>query len=252
MSFIWKLMVGALAFIIGYSYLSSGAYALVVDRQCVDVDVVFARGSGVELDKGEAPHFRNQLLERLKQPLETNFYELGTEPYGNYKYPAIPVTEWWKNGNAIGAGLSAGYGNDYGDSVDAGITELQSYLKQRHAECPNARIILGGYSQGAQVVGQALTGLSSDIQSKIDFVALFGDPKLYLPEGEGAHPPACYGAEFSSWRRVVENCKADAGSLGARNPYVPDSMADKVGLWCKNPFQISQNKKLSCANNLAK
>ncbi|HET8884134.1 MAG TPA: cutinase family protein [Candidatus Saccharimonadales bacterium] len=225
--------VGTLIILILSFVFVNKSEALAIDLQCTDIDIVFARGSGQKLQDGENERLRQQLQNRIQAGVTMNYYELGTETYGDAKYGAITIGEWWKNGNVVGASLSAGLANDYGDSVNSGITELKSYLKQRHTKCPDTRIVLGGYSQGAQVIGQSLSDLSTDIQSHVDFVALFGDPKLYLPEGEGVYPEACYGKNLSAWRRAIANCHVDNGSLGARKPFLPESMQGKTGLWCQ-------------------
>ncbi len=217
--------------LLGVSFASSATVqAAQVDSACTDIDVIFARGSGQKIDADETSRFEEKIKERIGTVSRTN-YRLGSESYGGHKYPAVDVGNVF-NGNALGASASAGYANDYGKSVDAGVGELYNYVVQRNAKCPNARIILGGYSQGAQVVGQTLPKFSSAVQSKIDFSALFGDPKLYLPEGEGVYPDACRGKNFSSWRRVIGSCHTDNGSLGARKPYLPTAAATKTGLWC--------------------
>lgn len=227
-----------------FSFISTvKSHALVVDDICQSVDVVYARGSGQKLEDGESERFREQIIDRMGD-VGVNYYELGTETYDNAKYPAITVGEWWKNGNAIGASLSAGLANDYGNSVNSGITELKSYLSQRHEKCPNSRIILGGYSQGAQVIGQTLPKLATAVQENIDFVALFGDPKLHLPEGEGIYPDACRGINLSPWRRTIGDCHADNGSLSARKPFLPKSMENKTGLWCRAKDFVCGTSKL--------
>lgn len=224
--------------------LTSTADALVDGKGCGELDVVFARGSGQSLGQAESVRIRAEIEKRIPVSLAPVFYELGTESYGGHKYPAIDVGNVF-NGNPIGAWVSAGYANDYGKSVDAGVGELYNYVVQRNAKCPNARIILGGYSQGAQVIGQTLPKFSAAVQSKIDFVALFGDPKLYLPEGEGLYPPACRGKELSQWRRHIGTCGTDNGALGARkNPYVPATMAAKTGLWCNAADYICGTSKI--------
>jgi hypothetical protein len=107
-----------------------------------------------------------------------------------------------------------------------------------------------GYSQGAQLMGQALFwDLSKDLKDKILFVALFGDPKLYLPEGEGLNPPACRGELFSNWRRTVPDCRTSSGSLGARKPYIMQDMQDKVGLWCNDNDWICGSSKWALGNS---
>lgn len=205
--------------------------ALKIDDTCSQLEIVFARGSGQDLKAEEAEQFRAQVENRIKSPVEKHYYELGAETYGGHKYQAVDVGNAL-NGNPLGAAASSGYAFDYGKSVDSGVGELYNYLEQRNKNCPNTRLVLGGYSQGAQVIGQTLPKLSSTIQSKIIFAALFGDPKLHLPEGEGIYPDACRGKNFSSWRRTIGDCHTDNGSLGARKPYLPSTMASKTGLWC--------------------
>ena len=97
--------------------------------------------------------------------------------------------------------------------------------------CPGETFVVSGYSQGAQVVGEALFALDRATRDRIAFVALFSDPKLYLPEGRGPFPPACRGDE-SPWRRGTVSCWTDNGILEGRDPYLPDDIADRTGSWC--------------------
>ena len=201
-----------------------------VDDKCMLATAIFARGSGQGLNAKEAQTFRRQLQNRVGKD-KLNFYELGSESYGGNQYPAVDVSNVW-NGNAIGAKLSGGMGNTYGKSVKEGVAELRAYLDARHRKCPNEFFILGGVSQGAQVVGQALPSISSGVKNKIVFNMLFGDPKLYLPEGEGIFPPACRNENLSAYRREIANCHVDNGALGARKPFLPSEDNSKTGLWC--------------------
>lgn len=216
-----------------------------VDNRCTLVTGIFARGSGQKVgeSRGEASHFKAQLLARIGDESKLNFYELGSESYGGNQYPAVDVSNIW-NGNAIGAKLSGGMGNDYGKSVNQGVAELHAYLNDRHRKCPNEFFILGGYSQGAQVIGQALPGISSNVKDKIVFNMLFGDPKLFLPEGEGIFPPACRNENLSAYRREIANCHVDNGSLGARKPFLPSEDNSKTGLWCLANDYVCGSSKL--------
>lgn len=206
------------------------------------------------MGQDEAATFAKQLEIRLGKE-NFNIYELGEEEYSGYQYPAVDVADL-TDGNAAGAWISGGYANDYGNSVMKGVDELIYRITDLHSDCPDTRIVLAGYSQGAQVMGQYITALSDDYpeySDQIEFVALFGDPKLNLPEGRGFYPPACKNEQLSSWRRTVPDCDTDNGSLGARDPYLSDSMKDKVGLWCndedfvcgssKNPFATEGHGK---------
>ena len=201
-----------------------------VDDKCTLATAIFARGSGQGFNAKESLTFRTQLESRVDKK-QLNFYELGSESYGGNQYPAVDVSNVW-NGNAIGAKISGGMGNTYGKSVKEGVAELRTYLDIRHRKCPNEFFILGGVSQGAQVVGQALPSISSGVKNKIVFNMLFGDPKLYLPEGEGIFPPACRNEKLSAYRREITNCHVDNGALGARKPFLPSEDNSKTGLWC--------------------
>ena len=220
------------------------AYA-VDNPTCAAVEVIAVRGSGQEVGKSlEVNRFRDKLIVGLKSPLTYNFYELGTEKQSGYQYPAINVSDL-RNGNAIGAWLSRGNANDYGESIKQGVYEMIHYITNRHAKCKSAgsKFVLAGYSQGAQVVGQYVQVAPAEIRSAIAYVALFGDPKLHLPEGEGFNPPACRGEQLSAYRRVIANCDVDNGSLGARKPYLPADMHSKTGLWCyANDFVCGSSK----------
>lgn len=217
-------------------FLPNISNAAKIDEGCTNVEVIFARGSGGEIGDmaAEATRYFDQLKARIKvENISYGKYELGAEVYNGQQYPAVAVDKW-SFLNGLGASLSAGNHFNYGESVKKGIGELQAYLKQRHAKCEESgtRYILGGVSQGAQVIGQALSGINQDIRNDIVFVGLFGDPKLHYPEGEGWNPPACRGKDFSPWRRAASNCDLDNGSLGSRRPYLPDDMKAKTGLWC--------------------
>lgn len=229
------------------------AFALNIgmDDECAQVEAVWARGSGQPTSSTEAMRFRSQLETRITDPVSLHAYELGENApeggYGSHSYKAIDVDNVW-NGNPLGAKFSAGYANDYGKSVDSGVGELYNYIKQRQEKCKTSRFVLAGYSQGAQVVGQTIEKLNTEapaVLDRVDFAALLGDPKLYLPEGEGFNPPACRGSgSNSAWRRDVPDCDTDNGSLGARKPYLPSSMTHKVGLWCHDDDFVCGSDKL--------
>ncbi|NHC44483.1 cutinase family protein [Motilibacter aurantiacus] len=212
---------------------------------CTDATLVFARGSGQPLGAGEVTRFFSASLAALAaRPVGT--YELGTHAQGAARYPAVGVgtdsTEAFLT--MIGADLSwTGLGS-YRASVAQGVAETAAYLSARSALCPGERFVLSGYSQGAHVIGDALAGLAPALRARVAYVALFGDPKLHLPEGKGIVPPACRGGSRSPWRRGSAGCLVDSGILEARVPYVPADLAGRVGSWCDSGDAV-------CTNNLA-
>lgn len=58
-----------------------------------------------------------------------------------------------------------------------GAESLRTMLQTTAKRCPNTKIVVGGYSQGAQVVHRALEGFDREIVKKVAAVVLFGDPE---------------------------------------------------------------------------
>ena len=217
---------------------------------CVDIKIIFARGSGGDLDGKEYKKFYTQITQRIEtRVVSLGRYELGQDKTAPTSYPAVPVDGWNLFNHGLGAQISNGGGFKYGKSVDKGVAELKQHLLTVSQRCPYTKFILGGYSQGAQVIGEALPDIDERSAENIVFVALFGDPKLYLPEGEGIFPPACRGKDSSDWRRAVPNCHTDDGTLGARKPYIPDNFYGKVGLWCNDKDWICGSSKNALKNS---
>jgi len=79
--------------------------------------------------------------------------------------------------------------NNYNSSSLQGINALKSQLTTEVTNCPNEKIVLLGYSQGAHVVldvlgggqggslGTATPPIASNISSHVTVVATFGDPR---------------------------------------------------------------------------
>lgn len=196
---------------------------------CDDIKIIFARGSGQTLDDKEYQHLKTELGSALapRNDLSYSFYELGSTSQDGHQYQAVGLDFF----NVISAAVSAGTAASYGDSVKEGSFELTTYISSISTSCPKTKFVLAGYSQGAQ----AITISASKIDpSRIIYAATFGDPKLYLPEGEGIDPPACHGQNLSDYRAYAPNCKTARGSLGAKNPYAESGWSDKLGLYCND------------------
>lgn len=78
---------------------------------------------------------------------------------------------------------------NYMSSVRQGVTALAADLKQTAAACADTTFILAGYSQGADVVGDALAGsgraapaIPAGLASRVSAVLLFGDPTFTAGE----------------------------------------------------------------------
>ncbi|MDL2235505.1 cutinase family protein [Christensenellaceae bacterium OttesenSCG-928-L17] len=226
----WKY-IGVISAVIGAmvgSVLGVGDREVMADAGCADVEYVWLRGSGQEYGVG---HERAAYAEQVAEKMEAERVA-ATYKFYEVDYPAINID--------IEAGaeafITAGAGAEYGDSIKAGITNLVKHIQQEMVICPHEKFILAGYSQGAQVVGEGLVELGDSL-SRISYVALLGDPKTYLPEGQHvwpASPEACDGAKLSKYREWAPDCKTFQGALLARRPYVPIGWDGKVGLYCND------------------
>ena len=77
----------------------------------------------------------------------------------------------------------------YASSVSAGVEALTEQLTTQTTDCPDSRIVLMGYSQGANVIGDVLGGggggalgretapIDQDISEQVAAVILMGDPR---------------------------------------------------------------------------
>ena len=221
---------------------------------CNDVEFIFARGSGEQLGGVSYQAWQSSIIAAMAgvETLKYEFYELGSKSYNGYQYPAVSVS-----GDALGfatlfgAYFYAGEGQLFGESVREGMMELKIHMGITSRICPQTKYVLGGYSQGAMVLSKSLSSLDA---SKILYVATFGDPKLYLPEGEPdmwnryMTVDACRGVNLSIYRTYVPDCKAYEGVLGSVRPYQPAQYTGKIGTWC-NQFDIMCSSGLSITDH---
>ena len=242
----FRAIAAAAILILANTAFVSPASAVTAEQKkyldCTDFKFVFARGSGAEVnsDRDFKP-FKAAVDEVFKDSGYTySFYELGSLPGGwggqSYPAPGIGVSTWQRFTTSLGALLSGGESSDYGDSVETGAYEAATYLFMLN--CPNTKVVLAGYSQGAQVVSRTLQILESEKTADKVFAALtFGDPKLYLPEGKYNYftqtTAACQNKDLSEYRAFVPDCYTYQGILGGYNPYQPSKFSGKLKTYCQ-------------------
>jgi len=213
---------------------------------CKDVSIIFLRGSGQNLNhdylndqynpetfgKIEKQSFaffesveqkiKNQSVERISlHDLEGRYNQNG--------YIAIDVATGFKNKPRHRKDVP----NLYYESVTDGTEELTWFLEDKMSSCPFQQIILGGCSQGAHVVGNALFKLQPRFRPRIAFVALYGDPK-YNPRVSSVPVKA------GPWARGNAT-SVQSGILGPRAVYIPDELVGRVGSWCDLSDPICSN-----------
>ena len=77
--------------------------------------------------------------------------------------------------------------DDFAPSVNAGTSDASAHVQSMIANCPNTKMVLGGYSQGAMVIDQITIAqfpiagfvpatLSADQADHVAALALFGNP----------------------------------------------------------------------------
>ena len=81
----------------------------------------------------------------------------------------------------VGARSVAAYAVDYPASWDfdtgmpAGASDASAHVQSTAANCPNTRVVLGGYSQGAGVIDLATTRMPARVADHVAAAALFGN-----------------------------------------------------------------------------
>ncbi|KAF8247822.1 cutinase, partial [Wilcoxina mikolae CBS 423.85] len=62
-----------------------------------------------------------------------------------------------------------------GGSED-GAKNMAALIEKAASQCPSAKIVLGGFSQGAQVTHKAVARIAATLSTKVAGIVLFGDP----------------------------------------------------------------------------
>ncbi len=165
--------------------------------------------------------------------------------YNDYGFRAVPAfgsaAQAFVSKNAIDArfGYSSLIGEstygDYRQSIQDGAEELAGYLQDEMTRCPSQYNVVGGFSQGAQVVGDAMalmhTRGQDQMLSRLGHVDLFGDPKF---NGFQLNTSRLNPAQLHTtypWVRGSANVN-EVGSLGPRQPYIPDILTAQTTSWC--------------------
>lgn len=207
--------------------------------ECKDVSLIFLRGSGqnggslylgenkkfegVDLYNTESQSikFFEELDKRINNQTKefVSFHNQGGHQYG---YKALDVSSMFDK--ASHNTKTTIRPNAYYESMYDGSDALTQYIKKKVVACPTQKIVLGGYSQGAQVVGETLPRLSQNERQNIKYVAMFGDPKLNTKDNSAVF-------KKGPWVKGTVNRFVN-GILGARVQYIPDDMRDKTGSWC--------------------
>jgi cutinase len=147
-------------------------------------------------------------------------------------------------------GKSVGvYGVNYPATMDFptgmdGIDDASNHIEHMAAICPNTKMVLGGFSQGAAVMGFVTSAatpdgapsyapkpMPPDVAKHVAAVALFGTPSSSFMNTVGV-PPIVIGPQYVP--KTTELCTAgdpvcaDGGDWAAHNAYVDNGMVDQA------------------------
>ncbi len=145
------------------------------DSPCPDVEVVFARGT-------MAPPGISPVGQAFVDSLRSQIGGKSVEVYA-VDYPA---------------------GLDFGPSATAGASDASAHVQSIVATCPDTKIVLGGYSQGADVI-DLITGagaawgvpapMPDDVADHVAAVVVFGNPGAKSAAGPLTTSSPLYGAK---------------------------------------------------------
>jgi len=193
---------------------SASAAPSVTAGACPNVEVVFARGTGEPPGVGD---IGQAFVDSLRS-------KVGGKSLGVYgvNYPATM---------------------DFPTAMD-GIDDAGNYVEHTAGSCPNTKMVLGGFSQGAAVMGFVTSAaipdgapadtrkpMSPDVANHVAAVALFGTPSNRLMHQIGA-PPIVIGPLYIP--KTTQLCAAgdpvcsDGGDWAAHNSYTNDGMVDQA------------------------
>jgi cutinase len=85
--------------------------------------------------------------------------------------------------------------NDFVRSTPAGADDASAHLRSMAANCPNTRMVLGGYSQGAAVIDLATTA-TPEAAGHVAAAALFGGPSSSFADTLSPGPLPTMGAPY--------------------------------------------------------
>jgi cutinase len=184
--------------------LASVGVPAAVAASCPDVEIVFARGTteppGVG---GIGTAFVDSLRGRL-----------GGRTAGVYAvdYPAT---------------------NDFANSTAAGVDDARAHIQSTAADCPNTKMVLGGYSQGAGVIDLATAGLSPQVADHVAAVADFGGPRSSFADTLSPGPLPVITPSFVA--KTIDSCVPNdpicfegGWDMQAHGAYVGTGMVDEA------------------------
>jgi cutinase len=173
---------------------------------CVSVYLIGSRGSGEEPAGRDAYHGLGPEVYQFSARFAADVKPTGqTYGYLANPYPAVAISPgganadgWMWNLTGLIAKLPLG---DYDSSAALGVAAVLAATRQVISACPDTRVLLAGYSQGAQVSGDAFQLLTAAERAHVLGLFLLSDPHrnasdLAADTGSASAGPARAGARL--------------------------------------------------------
>src|SRR6188472_1517113 len=174
---------------------------------CPDVEIVFARGTTEPPGVGG---IGQAFVDSLRS-------QLGGRSVGVYavNYPAS---------------------NDFSSSTPAGGDDMSAHVQAMAANCPNTRMVLGGYSQGAAVVDLATTSMPAQVSDHVAAAAEFGGARSAFADSLSPGPLPSIGPLYTA--KTIEMCVPNdpicyqgGSDMRAHGAYVQTGMVNEAAVF---------------------
>jgi cutinase len=176
---------------------------------CPDAEIVFARGTTEPPGVGGVGQ---AFVDALRS-------QLGARSVGVYavNYPAS---------------------RDFDSSAPAGAADASSHLQSTVTNCPNTRVVLGGYSQGAAVIELATAAMPPQVANHVAATALFGGPRSAFADSLSAGPLPTIGPLYTA--NTIDLCVpndpicSDGSDMRAHVAYIETGMVSQAATFAAN------------------
>ena len=130
---------------------------------------------------------------------------------------------------------------DFDTGMPAGASDASAHVQATAANCPNTRVVLGGYSQGAGVIDLATTTMPARVADHVAAAALFGNLQSAYAGTllHGLLPTISPGYAPKTINLCVPNdliC-SDGQDWGAHTAYIATGMVDKAAAFAASHLQ---------------
>jgi cutinase len=177
---------------------------------CPDVEIVFARGTTEPPGVGG---IGQAFVDSLRS-------QVGARSVGVYavNYPAS---------------------NDFDTSTPAGANDASAHIQSMAADCPNTKMVLGGYSQGAAVIDLATAALPPQVADHVAAAADFGGPRSSFADTLSPGPLPVISPLYAAKTidMCVPNdpiCSEGGWDMRAHGAYVQTGMVNDAAAFAAN------------------